>query len=151
MIALCLAVLSKPCARSAEFVWSPEEEPPLYCYVDPSPWLWFSDPSALLRILRVEVIDLSPSSLPVYLMASFIIASLQGAWGSADSALYLFSTLVTICTILSSPSLGDQSKWRCSCMSEASVNLGFCMSQTGMQASPQGTVGTSPSPTSKLG
>lgn len=151
MIALCLAVLSKPCARSAEFVWSPEEEPPFYCYVDPSPWLWFSDPSALLRILWVEVTDLLPSSLPVYLMASFIIASLQGAWGSTDSPLYLFCTFVTICTFLSSPSLGDQSKWRCNCMSEASVNLGFHMNQTVMQASLQGTVGTSPSSTSKLG
>lgn len=151
MIALCLAVLSKPSARSAEFVWSPEEEPPFYCYVDPSPWLWFSDPSALLRILWVEVIDLLPSSLPVYPMASFIIASLQGAWGSTDSPLYLFCTFVTICTFLSSPSLGDQSKWRCNCMSEASVNLGFHMNQTVMQASLQGTVGTSPSPTSKLG
>ena len=51
-----------------------------------------------------------PSALPVCLMASFIITSLQGAWGSTDSPLYLFSIFVTICTFLSSPSLGDQSK-----------------------------------------
>lgn len=57
----------------------------------------FSVPSALLRILGVRVIDLFPFAVPVCLMASFIIPSLQGDLGSRDSPLYLFSTFMTVC------------------------------------------------------
>lgn len=55
-----------------------------------------SVPSALLRILGVGVIDHFAFALPVCLMASFIIPSLQGAWWSPDSLLYLSPAFMTV-------------------------------------------------------
>lgn len=113
------------------------------------PFLYFtyvpglSVPSALLRILGVGVIDLFPFAVSVCLMASFIISSLQGIWGSPDSPLYLFSTFVTICNFsLCRHWVIRASEGEAVCLIDSSINLGLSMSQTVMQASAQGTVGT---------
>lgn len=96
------------------------------------PFLYFtyvpglSVPSALLRILGVGVIDLFPFAVPVCLMASFIISSLQGVWGSPDSPLYLFSTFVTICNFsLCHHWVIRASEGEAVCLIDSSINLGL--------------------------
>lgn len=101
-----------------------------------------SVPLALLRILGVGVTD-RLLCLPVCLMASFITPSLQGAWGTPDSLLYL--SLRCFCdsaNFLHRHWVIRARQAEAVCVINACVNVGLCVSGTAMPASFQRRVGT---------